>query len=443
MRKRVPVLKDGKVLRDENGNVLEFWAVNQDELDNKIDKPQVAKVGEVLTVEEVDAEGKPKKWKTQTVETEPPDWNKNDPTKPGYVKNRTHYDSRHAVELFNTTVENTSLPFVKVADVDIDVAKINRVKMNVQLPAPDAGVDTLEFDSDGGEITQDDLNGDGSCIVTKIEKTTGAVGQTFLLPYFKTNEVADKFTKTTGIYTAGLYVLVEAEIIKGTFVGFGGNAGELKTIDPKFIEDMYYKEIVFDVVGSGLSGWWKSTNGGESPIIKKMCIGGQVIAENLAPYKVEGIDFYYQLTSGSEQITLQIHAANAEQYRWAIFTPSIEVLFDDFDFYDDTTVYHPVPDEYLPNWIAKLDDIPAPEIKLIFRNRSSTNIMLNKDETSKILAITLTNLGANKQTPWLKCNGWDIISSKTGNAITSKECPYFSMLLVQQTDSNYTCMNPL
>lgn len=64
MRKRVPVLKDGKVLRDENGNVLEFNAVNQEELDRKIDAPQTAQVGEVLTVEEVDEDGKPTKWKT-------------------------------------------------------------------------------------------------------------------------------------------------------------------------------------------------------------------------------------------------------------------------------------------------------------------------------------------------------------------------------------------
>ena len=64
MRKRVPVLKDGKVLRDENGNVLEFNAVNQEELDRKIDAPQTAQVGEVLTVEEVDDDGKPTKWKT-------------------------------------------------------------------------------------------------------------------------------------------------------------------------------------------------------------------------------------------------------------------------------------------------------------------------------------------------------------------------------------------
>lgn len=220
---------------DENGDVTRTEGFDVGvELEKKINAPQVAQVGEVLTVEEVDAEGKPKKWKTQTVETEPPDWNENDPTKPGYVKNRTHYDSRHAVELFNTTVENTSLPFIKVADADIDVTKIDRVKMNVQIPASDGSVRTIEFDSDGGEITQDDVNGDGSQIDTIIKKTTGNVTERYILPYFKTNEVADECTGTTGIYTAGLYMLVGAEIIKGTFVGFG-NAGELKTIDSKFV----------------------------------------------------------------------------------------------------------------------------------------------------------------------------------------------------------------
>lgn len=168
------------------------------------------------------------------IRQDPPDWNENDPTKPGYIKNRTHYDSRHAVELFNTTVENTSLPFIKVADADIDVTKIDRVKMNVQIPASDGSVRTIEFDSDGGEITQNDVNGDGSQIDTTIKKTTGNVTEQYILPYFKTNEVADECTGTTGIYTAGLYMLSEREIIKGTFVGFG-NAGELKTIDPKFI----------------------------------------------------------------------------------------------------------------------------------------------------------------------------------------------------------------
>ena len=67
MRKRKPVLLNGEALMAD-GKPLEFDAVDQEELDGKIDAPQVAKVGEVLTVEEVDAEGKPKKWKTQAVD---------------------------------------------------------------------------------------------------------------------------------------------------------------------------------------------------------------------------------------------------------------------------------------------------------------------------------------------------------------------------------------
>ena len=78
---------DGEVTDDQYPSATAVKKV----LDNKIDAPQVAQVGEVLTVEEVDADGKPKKWKTQKVETEPQDWNENDPTKPGYIKNRTHY----------------------------------------------------------------------------------------------------------------------------------------------------------------------------------------------------------------------------------------------------------------------------------------------------------------------------------------------------------------
>ena len=68
-------------------------------LDDKIDAPQVAQVGEVLTVEEVDADGNPKKWKTQKVEK---DWNENDPTKPGYVKNRPFYVVQKEEMLGNT-----------------------------------------------------------------------------------------------------------------------------------------------------------------------------------------------------------------------------------------------------------------------------------------------------------------------------------------------------
>lgn len=59
-------------------------------LAGKIDAPQVAQVGEVLTVEAVDAEGKPTKWKTApaTAEQKQANWAQNDETAADYVKNR-------------------------------------------------------------------------------------------------------------------------------------------------------------------------------------------------------------------------------------------------------------------------------------------------------------------------------------------------------------------
>lgn len=47
---------------------IKSYEALQADLDKKIDAPQVAQVGEVLTVEEVDEDGKPIKWKTQTVD---------------------------------------------------------------------------------------------------------------------------------------------------------------------------------------------------------------------------------------------------------------------------------------------------------------------------------------------------------------------------------------
>lgn len=97
----------------------------QELYDRKIDAPQVAQVGEVLTVEEVDADGKPKKWKTQAVQAEPPDWNENDPTKPGHIKNRPFYteiiEKTFESSADNSYIEFNGVPFKAGDSVDITV----------------------------------------------------------------------------------------------------------------------------------------------------------------------------------------------------------------------------------------------------------------------------------------------------------------------------------
>ncbi len=65
--------------------------VTAQSLAKKIDAPSGCKCGEFLAVEEVDEEGVVKKVRAAEVQTDPPDWNENDPTKPGYIENRTHY----------------------------------------------------------------------------------------------------------------------------------------------------------------------------------------------------------------------------------------------------------------------------------------------------------------------------------------------------------------
>lgn len=73
-------------------------------LTKKIDAPQVAQVGEVLTVEAVDTDGKPTKWKTAPApaEQKQADWNQNDETAADYVKNRPFYVVRTEEILGNT-----------------------------------------------------------------------------------------------------------------------------------------------------------------------------------------------------------------------------------------------------------------------------------------------------------------------------------------------------
>lgn len=98
-----------------------------DAIGKKIDAPQTAQVGEVLTVEEVDAEGKPKKWKTTPAAAEQvqADWNQNDEAAADYVRNRPFY-----TEIIEKTFESNAdnkyinfegIPFKAGDNVDIMV----------------------------------------------------------------------------------------------------------------------------------------------------------------------------------------------------------------------------------------------------------------------------------------------------------------------------------
>lgn len=138
MRKRKPVLLNGEALMID-GKVLEFDAVDQEELDGKIDAPQTAQVGEVLTVEEVDEDGKPKKWKAApaAAEQKQADWAQNDETAADYVKNRPFYVADEAPlgeVVFTARSVNAITHTVNAMSIKVLTAIFSTTNINVPRP---------------------------------------------------------------------------------------------------------------------------------------------------------------------------------------------------------------------------------------------------------------------------------------------------------------------
>lgn len=96
-------------------------------LKEKIDSPQKAVVGEVLTVEEVDEDGKPTKWKTApaAAEQKQADWGQNDETAADFVKNRPCYTEWKAGTYFDVTLDKETATQGGVFFYRIDDNEIN------------------------------------------------------------------------------------------------------------------------------------------------------------------------------------------------------------------------------------------------------------------------------------------------------------------------------
>lgn len=90
------------------GDGLTVDEENKLSVSDKISAPQTAQVGEVLTVEEVDEDGKPVKWVTApaAAEQKQADWAQNDETAADYVKNRPFYNE----EIPYTIIAQATVP---------------------------------------------------------------------------------------------------------------------------------------------------------------------------------------------------------------------------------------------------------------------------------------------------------------------------------------------
>lgn len=82
-----------QVISKTGENLEEILDNTKEKLEQKIDSPSIAKVGQLLEVEDVDANGKPIKWKAVDAPNNQiqADWNQNDSSQLDYVKNRPFY----------------------------------------------------------------------------------------------------------------------------------------------------------------------------------------------------------------------------------------------------------------------------------------------------------------------------------------------------------------
>ena len=202
-------------------------------LARKIDAPDNCDRGEFLAVEEVNEDGVVTKVKGAKVQTEPPDLSENDPTKPGYVKNRTHYDSR-VIKTIEKTFDNiTEVKIVKLADADIDINRIVSYSMSL----------TYEENTDNIIVTDILIND----VSEFFDKPTGSVfeirsneGPGPILDYFAVPvefpDQSDDGSDATVTYH-GLYSVVDAGPILIKFE-INIESGELKKLDQKYIPSL-------------------------------------------------------------------------------------------------------------------------------------------------------------------------------------------------------------
>lgn len=219
---------------DENGDVTrtEGFDVGA-ELEKKINAPQTAAVGEVLTVEEVNAEGKPIKWKTQTVETAPPDWDENDSTKPGYVKNRPFY-KKFQKQTFVTGEDNNLITFEGREFKAGDLVEITVDGKKILLTAQDAMIDD-PFESVAYSFIGDSLE--------QLYGQSGTYGWTFYCVGDVTR--IQCFSEHTFECEAALYKKMPLEFSPITISSYGRSESGAYYSSPVEINEVLFDESFF------------------------------------------------------------------------------------------------------------------------------------------------------------------------------------------------------
>lgn len=430
-------------------------------LKEKIDTPQKAEVGEVLTVEEVDENGKPTKWKTAPAAAEQvqSDLGQNDETAADFVRNRTHYDSR-VINTIEKTFENiTETKIVKLADANID---INRI-VSYSMSGTD-GENTYNFVVTNiliGDVSETYDRPTGSIFeIRPNNEKPGPIMDYFAVPV-EIPDQSDDGSDATVTYH-GLYSVVDTSILAKFEIKI--ESGELKQIDSKFIsgidpskiKDMYYTAVEEnDLAGYTLTNVnYKGDHDDVYPFELGQVWNATGLNINYTNLEVKRADdgtlyigdlnksnppFFISTISGGA-LSQWLNGANPGSMNLVGVSGKVT-----------TEIIHKIFDKYIPDSIAHKDQLPAMAIMELRVSNTvmRTDISIN-DAYDSALVIVKTN---NSKVPSLlsveihyKNNTYykNIISALTNSEIKSADIPHVMFLYIDMNNYGKTwLLNPV
>lgn len=357
---------------------------------------------------------------------ENPDWAQNDPSAKDYVKNRTHYVSRESVVLVPEQEVTTAVEH-----------NFNGATLN------DVDSDAFETLYDSEDDTTFDVVFDGTSYPCKLLEQAGS-----RIPVFGNLAIVKPSVTDTGEPFCVEFVpestfAIACKVAGTHTVAVSYQQDVVHTLDPKYIQDMYYAETRESVVATGLSGWSLTTADLPDRVIPKVRING-TIYENVPPlsYSTELI-IVYQI--GDYEVTF------LTQYDRVSISPDNTISADDIEFLGSVTTYHQIAEEYLPGYTALKTDVA--------NAKRVANLVVTFSEYYKDSALQFKNIPdaraifvspsgggtklSAKRYTYDNKTYYDILSCKTGVAITDAEIPYGTMVLSIVSTGKCYLLNPL
>lgn len=410
-------------------------------LKEKIDSPQKAEIGEVLTVEEVDENGKPTKWKTApaAAEQKQADWGQNNETAADFVKNRPGG--------YTKTVTETKTVIVKAgAQIFPDNAS------DLNLFPPFAIGDTVDITVNGTKYSLTAYNPEGA------PPTVALIGD--MLPPPENPEYG------WSLYTIESHVCFDNHTNDEMLVQFDISSEEVVTIDPKYlpsvsvkpedIKDMYYTAVEeIDLAGYTLTNVnYKGDHDDVYPFEL-----GQV-------WNATGrnIDYTNLEVKQADDGTLYIGDLNKSNPPFFISTTSGGALSQWLNGGNPgsmnlvgvsgkvtTENIHKIYDKYIPDSIAYKDQLPAMAIMELGVSDTvmRTNININdaydsalvivKTNNSKVPSLTDVTIHYKNDTYYKT-----IKNTLTGSEVKSADIPYVMFLYIDMNQYGETwLLNPV